>query len=1124
MPRKPFEQKYLPRATTVLKTFDRINCPFSARKYILRETLAIALTCYTGRTMKFGLMFLLLATLAPIARGQQIASTASTSLPRQTVPADYPAEAAVVERMDTVYRYNADGTGVKTDTDVARIQSAAAVNEFSVLSIPYASGTQRIELVYLRVRKPDGAVVETPGSDALDEPAPVAENAPFYSDMRLFQLPVRGLNVGDRVEYEVRTVQAKAEAPNEFWGQESFGRGVVVLERSLELRVPAKIYVQVSSPADVPRVTTEGGERVYRWRGTQLKPSPKTNADGANEIAAGSEETDAVAPIAWTTFHSWAEVGEWYRGLALDRTVVTPAVKARADELTAGAPTERAKMEALYDFVSSRVRYVGVSFGIGRYQPHAAAQVLANQYGDCKDKHTLLATMLKAEGVHVSAVLIGAGIPFDKNVPMPADFNHLITLTQIDGRQVWLDSTAEVAPFGMLDASLRGKLALVVPAMGTPELERTPAEPPFAQMNRFEADGTLSASGTMTAQVDVSMRGDGEMTMRSLLRSVTPGQWDRVSELYANTLGFGGQTTNTIADAPEKTAAPLHMHYTYTRAPYGDWENFRILPLIGAVNLPLTDAKQAPATEIDFGGRRTDTAISRITLPEGYRADLPAAVHLRTDFASFDKTYRLETEPAGTVLVTERTLVLNVDRLPVSRWNDYRRFVDVAVAGGEPWIQLTSTMATVGKHPPMPGENNPVAAELVRQAGEAFETRDWNTAQTKLDEAKSVNARQPFLWSELGYVAQANGKTDEAVEDYRRELAGHPDEDNVSHLLASTLRMQDKIGDAMTVLRTDLTYDAKDEQGALMLADLESSCAAYGDEEKTLRDALNAIPDSTQVKLTLGATLLHEGKAAEGAAILREMATTSEDPGVLNDTAFALADASEELPLAETAARHSLEILDAATLKSANGAADQTELRRATLLVATWDTMGWVLYEEGKPAAAEPWLRAAWLQSGGRDTGYHYAMALVAEGHRDAALRTLEIADGSEPAAADEQIHERCVEEMAALHKEGAAVTGVDAQRALEEGQSFEIARADASVEGSATFQMRIAPDGIRTVDITGGDGALRPMCDAIKSLKLEKDVPPKSHGVVVRVGVMSCKTGASCELVLTPMDSAAAQ
>jgi transglutaminase-like putative cysteine protease len=58
--------------------------------------------------------------------------------------------------------------------------------------------------------------------------------------------------------------------------------------------------------------------------------------------------------------------------------------------LTKGLSDDDAKLRAIYSYVSLHYRYVAISFGIGRYQPHAAGEILGNQYGDCKDKHTLL--------------------------------------------------------------------------------------------------------------------------------------------------------------------------------------------------------------------------------------------------------------------------------------------------------------------------------------------------------------------------------------------------------------------------------------------------------------------------------------------------------------------------------------------------------------------------------------------------------------------------------------------------------------------------------------------------------------------------------------------------------------
>ena len=48
----------------------------------------------------------------------------------------------------------------------------------------------------------------------------------------------------------------------------------------------------------------------------------------------------------------------------------------------------------------------GGSFGIGRYQPHAAGEVLRNQYGDCKDKANLFNALLHSLKIEANLVLV----------------------------------------------------------------------------------------------------------------------------------------------------------------------------------------------------------------------------------------------------------------------------------------------------------------------------------------------------------------------------------------------------------------------------------------------------------------------------------------------------------------------------------------------------------------------------------------------------------------------------------------------------------------------------------------------------------------------------------------------
>jgi len=47
----------------------------------------------------------------------------------------------------------------------------------------------------------------------------------------------------------------------------------------------------------------------------------------------------------------------------------------KADELTKGADTPTEKARRLYDFVAPNIRYVSISLGVGRYQPHSASDV-----------------------------------------------------------------------------------------------------------------------------------------------------------------------------------------------------------------------------------------------------------------------------------------------------------------------------------------------------------------------------------------------------------------------------------------------------------------------------------------------------------------------------------------------------------------------------------------------------------------------------------------------------------------------------------------------------------------------------------------------------------------------------
>ena len=85
------------------------------------------------------------------------------------------------------------------------------------------------------------------------------------------------------------------------------------------------------------------------------------------------------------------------------------------------------QIKALTDFMQRQIRYVAIEIGIGGVQPHPAATVFQYKYGDCKDKATLLSSMLHEIGIESYYVVaqVDRGI-VRPDFPSASSFNHMI--------------------------------------------------------------------------------------------------------------------------------------------------------------------------------------------------------------------------------------------------------------------------------------------------------------------------------------------------------------------------------------------------------------------------------------------------------------------------------------------------------------------------------------------------------------------------------------------------------------------------------------------------------------------------------------------------------------------------
>ena len=169
---------------------------------------------------------------------QTVAPPPPAALPSKAQAPDYSQEALVIEQIKLTYRFEKDGTGIREQNFRARVQSEAAIEDFGQIVLPYSSANEQLDIDFVRVQKPDGTVINSSTTDVQDLSAPIAREAPVYTDLRQKHITVRGLRPGDTLAYHVLWRTTTPLAPNHFWLEHNFFK--IVFQPGQTLDIPRK--------------------------------------------------------------------------------------------------------------------------------------------------------------------------------------------------------------------------------------------------------------------------------------------------------------------------------------------------------------------------------------------------------------------------------------------------------------------------------------------------------------------------------------------------------------------------------------------------------------------------------------------------------------------------------------------------------------------------------------------------------------------------------------------------------------------------------------------------------------------------------------------------------------------
>ncbi len=1026
---------------------------------------------------------------------------------------DFTQESFVVEQVRTAYQFQKDGTGRKEIYAKIKVQSEAGVAQWGQVVVGYNSANERIEIPYVRVHKADGSVISAPPDAVQDLSAPIEREAPVYTDYRQKHVTVPGLRPGEELEYDIVTIIHTALAPGQFWMDYDFDKNSIVLDEQLEVSIPRDRAVKLKTkPGFDPKITDEKDRRIYRWASSHLVRDDDDNKDKKKK----KKKSDDTPAVQMTTFASWDEVGHWYAGLERDRRVPSPDIRAKEEELTKGLTADSDKIQALYDYVSKNFRYVSLSLGLARYQPHAAGDVFHNQYGDCKDKHTLLEAMLDAAGYKASSVLINSSRKLDPDVPSPSQFDHVITLLPLGQDEIWMDTTAEIAPYRLLAFPLRKKQALVVTPDGTGRLEETPADPPMPNSQIEELDGKISELGKLTLHVHYTMRGDTELLMRTIFRRIPRPQWQRLVENMNTMAGLDGEVNDLKVGDPAATRQPFEFEYTISKANYFDWSKKKSQLDLPLSQFPLADADAdddtgPDADPIKFGPPGEYVYRIKVALPPKYVAQNPLPFSMKRDYAEYQVGYKLE----GNVFTAERRLVFRQRELEAARTSDYLAFRRAVLSD---LIQHVSVETPAVAGTPTPPAN--LKADELNESGyAALQNGNYPLAVSLLKRAVEVDPKHKTAWNNLGNAYLAQRQTTDAIGAFKKQIEVNPYDEFAYNNMGRAYWLDRNYEEAAKAFNKQIEVNPLDRFAHSNLGTMYAEWHKYDQAVPELEKAVSLTPDDPMLQVNLGDAYLNLGQDEKALGAFDKAVELSASPPIWNDIAYQLSLKKAHL---EKAQQYAESAVAATTAGLRNLTLEQLSVRDLALipsLVAYWDTLGWVYFAKGDLDNAEKYVSAAWLIGQHGEVGDHLGQIYEKRGEKDKAIQTYALAMQALRPIPETRGR------LAALLGGDSKVQGIEAKykERLQELRSIDMGKLTKE-DGHADFFVLFSPSAsgvtVDSVKFVSGDEKLRPFADALRKMDYKLALPAGTQAKILRRGVLSCSAAAgNCKFVMLLTD-----
>jgi transglutaminase-like putative cysteine protease len=473
----------------------------------------------------------------------------------------------------------------------------------------------------------------------------------FYDDNITYSFNFPAISQGSKLVTEAKASVQDVYFPFRFY----FGSGLPVESARFKVEVPKGTRLKyklmgMDSDKIIFSKTTERKKDVYTWQAKDLDAYQDDfmSPDWLYYIPhivvqiAGYEVENEYRPVLENTdqLYKWA-----YSKIKEVHNQSPEALTVLSDSIVKGLSTERDKVNQIFKWVQNNIKYVAIEDGDNGFIPRDPLKVLNRRYGDCKDKTSIMVTMLESQGIDASFAWIGTrSLPYKyTDIPSLLVDNHMIAVWWEGDVPRFLDGTTQYHALDDVPAWIQGKQCMVERGKTDYQIVTVPIDEPHVN--------------TLIDSISVQLKGDVVSgTIKSiytgerkadLLRRLNRVRPEKIKNFLTDSRQWSSNKflvdSASVSDLSE-VDKPLQADYSFHLSDYiTTKEKTKYINLNFDRVFSRLKIKKDRVIPIEAEMKSEQKLVTSLSIPEGYSVNtLPTDVGYSHPKFSFSSHYKTE--------------------------------------------------------------------------------------------------------------------------------------------------------------------------------------------------------------------------------------------------------------------------------------------------------------------------------------------------------------------------------------------------------------------------------------------------------------------------------------------------